>query len=41
MPVFSHQILSEIFLILGKIKGDIIVKVHMSSFEVSDIIVRF
>jgi len=41
MPVFSRQILSEIFLILGEIKGGITVKVHMSSREVLGIIVRF
>ena len=28
MPVLSLQILSEIFLILQKMKGDITVKVH-------------
>ena len=34
MPVLSLQILSEIFLILQKIKGDIAVKVQTSSHEV-------
>jgi hypothetical protein len=41
MPVFSRQILSELFLILGEIKGGITVKVHMSSRKVPDIIVKF
>jgi len=38
---FSLQLLSEIFLILGRIQEDIIINVHRSSCKVHVILVKF
>ena len=39
--LISLQLLSTIFLILGKIQGDIITNVHRSSHRVPIVLVRF